>query len=119
MKKRILIIDDDSNICRTASRILEGAGYEVVTASDGLEGISRFSEGKFDLVYTDMVMPRMTGLEVLRSIRDQNNDIPVVLITAQPDTDIYNKAHEFGVTDYLLKPLKPDFFIDRTRSILS
>ena len=118
MEGHILIIDDEASLRQTMARILQRAGYEVTTAADGNEGIALISEHPFDLVYSDIRMPDMNGLEFLKIVHEKYPDLPVILFTAQPDLTSAVEAVRSGATDYLLKPLKPQAVIDRTNSIL-
>jgi DNA-binding response OmpR family regulator len=101
------------------ARILQRAGYEVTTAANGKEGLSLVTEHPFDLLYLDIRMPDVSGLELLRTIHAKFPDLPVILFTAQPDLNSAVEALRRGATDYLLKPLKPQAVIDRTQAILS
>jgi len=118
MEGHILIIDDEASLRQTMARILQRAGYEVTTAADGKEGLALIGEHSFDLVYSDIRMPDMSGLELLRDLHEKYPDLPVILFTAQPDLNSAVEAVRSGATDYLLKPLKPQAVIDRTNSIL-
>jgi len=118
MEGHILIIDDEATLRQTMARILQRAGYEVTTAANGEEGLSLVSEHPFDLVYLDIRMPDMSGLELLKTIHAKLPDLPVILFTAQPDLNSAVEAVRSGATDYLLKPLKPQTVIERTNSVL-
>lgn len=115
----ILIIDDEASLRQTLARILQRAGFEVTTAASGKEGLSLVSEHPFDLLYLDIRMPDMNGLELLKIIHEKFPELPVILFTAQPDLNSAVEALRRGATDYLLKPLKPQAVIDRTRTILA
>ena len=114
----ILIIDDEATLRQTMARILQRAGYEVTTASNGKEGLGLVSEHPFDLVYLDIRMPDMSGLELLKTIHIKFPDLPIILFTAQPDVNSAVEALRRGATDYLLKPLNPQTVIERTKTIL-
>jgi DNA-binding response OmpR family regulator len=115
----ILIVDDEASLRQTLARILQRAGYEVTTASTGTEGLSFLESHPFDLLYLDIRMPDISGLELLKTIHEKYPDLPVILFTAQPDLNSAVEALRRGATDYLLKPLKPQAVIDRTGSILA
>lgn len=115
----ILIIDDEAGLRQTMARILLRAGFEVTTVASGKESLVIINEHSFDLVYLDIRMPDMNGLEVLKAIHEQFPDLPVILFTAQPDLHSAVEALRRGAIDYLLKPLKPEVIVDRTRAILS
>jgi len=115
----ILIVDDEATLRQTLARILQRAGFEVTTCPNGNEALNLLSQHTFDLVYLDIRMPDINGLEVLKTIHAQLPDLPVVLFTAQPDLNSAVEALRRGAIDYLLKPLKPQALIDRTNSILA
>lgn len=115
----ILIIDDEAGLRQMMARVLQRAGYEVTTAANGSDGITLASEHAFDLIYLDIRMPGLNGLEVLKTIHAKFPDLPVVLFTAQPDVYSAVEALRRGATDYLLKPLKPQTVLDRTQAVLA
>ena len=114
----ILIVDDEASLRQTLARILQRAEYEVTTTANGNEALKLLSQHAFDLVYLDIRMPDISGLEVLKLIHARYPELPVILFTAQPDLNSAVEAVRSGAIDYLLKPLKPQTIIERTRSIL-
>lgn len=116
---RILIIDDEASLRQTMARILQRAGYEVTTAASGTEGLAQVSGQPFDLLYLDIRMPDVNGLELLKTIHAKFPDLPVILFTAQPDVNSAVEALRRGATDYLLKPIHPQTLINRTEGILA
>lgn len=114
----ILIIDDEASLRQTLARILQRAGFEVTTAANGKDGLSLVNDHPFDLLYLDIRMPDVSGLELLKTIHAKFPELPVILFTAQPDLNSAVEALRRGATDYLLKPLKPQAVIDRTQAIL-
>jgi DNA-binding response OmpR family regulator len=115
----ILIVDDEASLRQTLARILQRAGYEVTTTANGGEALTFLSQHAFDLVYLDIRMPDISGLEALKTIHAKYPELPVILFTAQPDLNSAVEALRSGAIDYLLKPLKPQTIIERTRSILA
>ena len=101
---RILFIDDDKAGREVALFNLRRAGYEVTPASDGQEGISLFSPEKFDVVITDVKMPGLSGIEVLRRIKKQASEIPVLVITAFGNVETAVEAMKEGAYDFIGKP---------------
>jgi DNA-binding response OmpR family regulator len=116
---QILIIDDEAALRHTLARILQQAGFEVTTAANGQEGLNLLAQHPFDLVYLDIHIPDMNGMEILKAVHTKLPDLPVVLFTAQPDLNSALEALRQGATDYLLKPLQPQNLIDRTHTILA
>jgi two-component system, OmpR family, alkaline phosphatase synthesis response regulator PhoP len=114
----ILIIDDEASLRQTLARILQRAGFEVTTAVNGKDGLALISEQLFDLIYLDIRMPDVSGLDLLKTIHEKSPELPIILFTAQPDVNSAVEALRRGATDYLLKPLNPQTVIDRTKSIL-
>jgi DNA-binding response OmpR family regulator len=115
----ILIIDDEAALRTTLARILGRAGHEVTTAGSGQEGLAYLLQQPFDLVYLDIRMPDMSGLEVLQTVHKQFPDLPVVLFTAEPDLNSAIQGMRAGAVDYLLKPLQPKTMVDRTETLLT
>jgi DNA-binding response OmpR family regulator len=115
----ILIIDDEAVLRQTLARILQQAGFEVTTANGADQAFAFIENASFDLVYLDLRMPGVHGLDALKYIHEAYPTLPVVLFTAQPDLTSALEALRNGATDYLLKPLKPQLVIERTQSILA
>jgi DNA-binding response OmpR family regulator len=103
LTNRILLVEDDPSIVEMVQSYLEKEGYKVTTAYNGEEGILKFKQQSYDLIILDIMMPKLGGMEVLRSIRDQSS-IPVLMMSAK-DSDV-DKALGlgFGADDYLAKP---------------
>jgi DNA-binding response OmpR family regulator len=115
----ILIIDDEAVLRQTLARVLQQAGFEVTTAENGEQGLDFLKTTDFDMLFMDLRMPGLTGLEVLKLIHANYPSLPVVLFTAQPDLSSAVEALRNGATDYLLKPLKPQAIIERAQTILA
>jgi DNA-binding response OmpR family regulator len=115
----ILIIDDEAAVRKTLARILRQAGFEVTTAENGEQGLSFLEGAGFDLVYMDLRMPGLAGLDALNLVHSRRPSLPVILFTAQPDVNSAVEALRRGASDYLLKPLKPEVIIERTKTILA
>lgn len=101
----VLVVDDDENFARACVRMLEGWGYGVQTASDGGAALELAKNNHFDVVLTDINIPRYSGLDLLRAVRERDRDVPVVLMTGGPGLDSARVAVEFGALSYLIKPL--------------
>lgn len=115
---KILIVDDEQAVRHTLARILQSAGLDATTADTAEQGLAFLETTRFDLIFMDIRMPGITGLEALDRIRARFPGLPVVLFTALPDLDSAVEALRRGATDYLLKPLKPEVVIDRAKAIL-
>jgi two-component system response regulator PilR (NtrC family) len=113
-KGKILIVEDEKSMREVLKILLEGEGYHVVTASDGLEGIASLDNDIFDLVVTDVKMPKADGFEVLKKIKEISPDTIVIMITAFGTKDSAVEAMKLGAYDYISKP----FNIDEIRLIV-
>ena len=107
-KKRILIVDDDPEICETLSDILDEEGYDVVTANDGQEALEKIRQDSFNLVITDIKMPIMDGMALLKEIEKSHANIEVIVITSYGNEGQQVEATRLGAYEYLNKPLKVD-----------
>ncbi|HRF50263.1 MAG TPA: response regulator transcription factor [Anaerolineales bacterium] len=115
---RVLLIEDENSLRQTLTRILRSAGAEVTAAANGPEALQRLGNSKYDLVYLDIHLPEMNGLEVLREIQKFGQAMPVVLFTAHASLETAVEAMRLGATDYLLKPLNPEALLSRTEALL-
>jgi EAL domain-containing protein (putative c-di-GMP-specific phosphodiesterase class I) len=102
---RILIADDEPVLLRGLERVLNRSGYEVVTANDGNEAARLLAKMEFDAIVSDISMPGMNGLQLLRAARDRDLDVPVLLVTGAPAVETAVEALEYGAFQYLTKPV--------------
>ncbi len=105
---QVLVVDDELGIRETFQEVLEEEGYDVATAADFFEAEALLAERSFDVVVTDIVMPRVNGLELLRRVREIDEDIPVIMITGEPDVSTAARAVRHGAYDYVAKPITLD-----------
>ncbi len=101
---RVLLIDDDFNLCRVLAHQLEKNGYQVTTANEGKRGIELFRKQSFEIVISDIQMPDINGIEVLKTIRDLNKEAIIILITAYGTVEDAIRACDLGADDFLTKP---------------
>jgi CheY-like chemotaxis protein len=109
---KILIVDDDSAVQATIRLLLERAGHSVVVAGDGRKALAIFEAGEFDLLFLDIFMPGMDGLETMRLVHQQQPGIPIIVISGNPVTadsgpDFLTMATKLGAVRSLQKPFKP------------
>lgn len=116
--KKILLIEDDREISSTLVAVLEGAGYRVSTAPNGIEGQRIIQTDRPDLIVTDMMMPRMGGFPVLEFLRTLDNPPKVIMITANEGGRHKAYAEMLGVSEYLRKPFAMDVLLDAVRRTL-
>jgi len=105
---KLLLIDDEPDILRVLSISLKADGYDVVSAQNGPEGIAAFEKEKPDIVITDIKMPGMDGIEVLKKIKDLNADTEVIIITGHGDIENAIEALKHGASDYINKPIRDE-----------
>ena len=103
---KVLVVDDDAAVLRSLSRVLKVAGFSVLTAETGTDAIAALEREDLDVVVSDIAMPGMDGIELLRAIRDHSLDLPVVLLTGAPALESAINAVEYGAFKYLTKPAK-------------
>lgn len=113
MAKTVLIVDDASLIRSVASKAAESVGYNVITASDGTEGLERLKENQIDLVFSDVNMPQMGGLEMVEHIKADpaNKFLPIVMLTTESSQELKDKGKALGVKAWLVKPFNKDKFL--------
>jgi len=102
---KILLVEDDGFLLRTISDYLSTKGMEVQTASNGREAVELLSTGPFDLILTDIIMPEMDGIELLKYVRKRMPDLPVIIITSSDDISYSIEALRSNANDYILKPI--------------
>jgi two-component system, chemotaxis family, chemotaxis protein CheY len=104
MNRKVLLVDDSGLARRSARRILEGAGYDIIEAEDGIAALDRYFVEKPDLVMLDLVMKGMYGLEVLSKLRELDPDAKVIVVSADVQTSSKNLVREAGAAGFLNKP---------------
>jgi CheY-like chemotaxis protein len=113
--RKVLVVDDDPVVCKSFDRVLSGKGYAVITAENGEEALRKLKEEKYDVVYTDIRMPGISGLEVAEKVKAQQPWTPVVIITGYGTETAEARAKAAGVTGFLHKPLSPEMIEDSAR----
>jgi len=117
MVAKILVIDDDVEFLELTRTWLQNAGYEVLTAQDGTEGLRRFYSGRPHLVLLDAAMPRMDGWEVCRRIRDMS-DVSMIMVTVNGQKADLLRGFGLGLDDYIVKPVDLRELVARVRAVL-
>lgn len=107
VKSRVLVVDDEPAIVRAYQKILSARGYDVQVATDGNDAKGYLERDRFDAVLSDVHMPGMNGIELLRAARMIDLDLPVILVTGAPEDELSRLAVEFGALLYLVKPIEP------------
>jgi EAL domain-containing protein (putative c-di-GMP-specific phosphodiesterase class I) len=112
---RVLLVDDDEMLARSYSRLLSSEGYEVHVCVDGVAAIEAVVAHEFDVVLSDIDMPRLDGLGLMERLRQHDLDVPVILVTGNPTLETAIAAIEFGALKYLPKPVE----VSRLRSVVA
>jgi EAL domain-containing protein (putative c-di-GMP-specific phosphodiesterase class I)/CheY-like chemotaxis protein len=102
---RVLLVDDDAAVLRVTQKQLQKAGHEVVACGSGREALAILAGASFDVMVSDIHMPGLSGLKLLRAVREHDLDLPVVLVTGNPDVRTATDAVEYGAFRYLIKPV--------------
>ncbi len=116
--RKVLVVDDDPVVGQSFKRVLSGKGYAVITAADGYEAMAKLKAENYDLVFTDLRMPGMTGLEVAQRIKANQPWTPVVIVTGYGSKTSEERARAAGVADFLHKPLSPEIIEDSAERAL-
>lgn len=116
---RVLVVDDDSSMRAALSESLEICGFEVDTAEDGAAALKKFGDGHYDVVVTDMRMPRLGGMDVLREIKRRSPETPVILVTAYGTVNTAVEAMKEGASEFLMKPFTLDDLEFIIRNVLA
>lgn len=106
---KALIVDDSKTMCEMVSITLQDKGFETVVAYDGEEAVEAVEKGKFNLIVTDINMPNMDGIELIRYLRNEGGctDIPILVLTTEAGDNAKQKGREAGASGWITKPFKP------------
>jgi chemosensory pili system protein ChpA (sensor histidine kinase/response regulator) len=118
-KGRVLLVDDSLSVRKFVGQMLEKAGFDVTTATDGADALSRLGESRFDVMVTDLEMPRLNGYELLEDVRRRaaTRDLPVVILTTRSSAKHQSLARRLGVSHYVTKPVTEDVFVRLIESL--
>lgn len=116
---RVLVVDDDADIRDLVAIKLQASGLEVETAHDGLSGFEKASQGSFDAIVLDVMMPGMSGIDVLQALRSGGNTVPVIMLTAKTQEHDVEAGFNAGANDYVTKPFSPRELLARVNAILN
>jgi two-component system response regulator VicR len=118
VKKRILLAEDDPVMRRLMELQLDDAGYDVVSVEDGRQALLYLQQEDFDLVISDIIMPFVSGLELLESVRKSEKDTAIVLCSALKSHNAMAKAFEIGANGFIAKPFESNHLINEIREII-
>jgi DNA-binding response OmpR family regulator len=114
---KILVVEDDRTVGQYVKRGLEEQRYHADLVEDGMEGLRLASGGRYDLIVLDLRLPEMSGLEVLRTLRDRGNTTPILVLTAQDAVDFKVQALRSGADDYVTKPFAFEELLARVEAL--
>ena len=117
MAAKVLIVDDDTNICELLRLYLEKDGYSTVTAHDGQEAIRTFEESNPDIILLDIMLPKLDGWQVCREIR-KTSEVPIIMLTAKGETFDKVFGLELGADDYVVKPFDSKEVVARIKAVM-
>ena len=118
MSARILLVEDEPGLSLTLCDLLANEGYEVEAAMDGQAGLDRASNGAFDLVVLDVMLPRRSGLDVCRELRQRGKNVAILMLTAKSQLTDRVAGLKLGADDYLTKPFEPPELLARIEALL-
>ena len=118
--KKILVVDDNEIVIKTITLKLQGAGYQVVQASDGAEGLAKARASTVNLVITDLNMPVMNGLGLIRELRKLSayKGVPIIFLTTESDAGLKQEAKAAGATAWITKPFQQEQLVGVVRKVL-
>jgi CheY-like chemotaxis protein len=116
---KVLVVDDDPVVGRSFDRVLSGKGYAVITASSAQEALTKLETEKYDVVFTDIKMPGMSGLEMAEQVKQQQPWLPVVIVTGYGSPGNEARAEAAGVSSFLRKPLSPEMIENSAEKALA
>lgn len=111
--KKVLVVDDSETIRQQVGRALEQAGFSVVEASDGIEGLDRLAQHEFSMVILDVNMPRLNGLDLLDRLKAdaKTADLPVLMLTTEAHQAMIDRAKKAGAKGWIIKPVKMELLV--------
>ncbi len=118
LKGKVLVVDDDQAVRSLVSELLRDAGYEVIEAEDGHSALALVADRDVDVVVSEITMPDLNGIELLRTLREREQDVPVLLMTGGPARETVIEAVELGALRYLVKPVSPERLRDAVEAAI-
>ena len=117
--RKVLVVDDDPVVTKSFDRVLSGKGYAVITASSGQEALNKLETEDYDVVFTDIKMPGMSGLEMAEQVKQRRPWLPVVIVTGYGSPGNEARAEAAGVSGFLRKPVSPEMIEDSAQKAVS
>jgi CheY-like chemotaxis protein len=120
-KKKILLVDDSQTVLLMHQLLLADRGYELLTARDGQAGVEKAIAERPDIIFLDVLMPRMDGLDACKALRanESTRHIPIILVTTRGEPQTVQRGFESGCTDFITKPVNGNELLDKLERYLS
>lgn len=120
MSKKIMTVDDSASIRRLLSFVLKQHGYEVVEAVNGAEALEKLKQEKIDMLITDINMPEIDGISLIKMVRDNSlyRFIPIIILTTESQTGKKEEAKAAGATGWIIKPFRPDQLVSAIKKVM-
>jgi len=119
MAKRVMTVDDSATVRQVLNMTLEGAGYEVVEAVDGKDALVKLAEGQVDILVTDLNMPNMDGISLIKEVRQSpgNRFMPIIMLTTESQPEKKQEGKAAGASGWIVKPFKPEQLLAVVRMV--
>lgn len=118
-KKNVLVVDDEKLVSMDLKKIITSEGHDVITTQSGIDASRAIEDSNIDLVFLDLMLPDISGVEVLKEIKKVKSNLPVVIITGYPDSEVMNRALELGPISVLKKPFSREQIRDLLKILLA
>ena len=121
MNKKILVVEDDPSAARLVGYALEQEGYRVITASDGLEGLTKAQNEHPDLIVLDVMLPGLDGYDICQQLRQkpETAELPILMLSAKARQEDKDTGFKIGANDYLTKPADPSLIVAKVKALLT
>ena len=121
MVKTVMVVDDSASLRKVVGIALQGAGYEVIEASDGQDAIGKLDGRKLNLMISDVNMPRMDGITLVQRVKEMSvyRYLPIIMLTTESQDELKRKGQEAGVKAWVVKPFNPDQMLNAVAKLVS
>ena len=118
--KKVLVVDDSSVVRMSLEMLLRENSFDVVSAADGVDGLEKATSGSYDIIITDINMPNMNGLEMMKRLRENADTkfVPILVLTTESDSDMLSKGKEYGASGWIVKPFTNEDLLSTVNKII-
>lgn len=119
--KKILVVDDSSVVRMSLEMLLKENSFDVITAVDGVDGLTKAGSATYDLVITDINMPNMNGLDMMKKMREipELKFVPILVLTTESDSDMLAKGKEYGASGWIVKPFTNEDLLSTVQKVIA